>query len=163
VKLYELTQAYNEVWNLVDNEDTDLQVIEDTLSSLEGAIEDKAANIALFVRGMESDTTVIDAEIKRLTERKRAITNRVNGLKTYLRAQMEAANLLKIKTPTHTISLQNNPPAVNIYDQERIPAAFLTIIPESFVPDKKRISEALKAGEQVPGAELTQGKSLRIR
>jgi chromosome segregation ATPase len=163
VKLYELTQAYNEVWSLVDNEETDLQVIEDTLSSLEGAIEDKAANIALFVRGIDADVSVIDAEVKRLQDRKRSLVNRMDGLKNYLKGQMEAANMPKIKTATHTISLQNNPPAVNIYDQEQIPASFLTIIPEQYQPDKKRISEALKAGEQVPGAELTQGKSLRIR
>ena len=162
-KLYELTTDYQAVWQLVEDDTTDLAVIEDTLQALEGDIEVKAASIATFIRGLTYDIDAIKAEEKRLADRRKAMENRVTAIKTYVQSQMEAAGLSKIKTSTQTISLQNNPPAVYIADERLIPAKYLTVIPQTTVADKKRIAEALKAGENVPGCELTQGKSLRIR
>ena len=161
--LYELTGDYRQVWDMVNDETVDLAVIEDTLQSIEGAIEDKAVNIVNFIRSLEGDASIIKAEEKRLAERRKALENRVSNIKEYIQGQMEFANLDKIKTPTITIALQKNPPAVNIEDEAKIPAAFITIVPEQRIPDKKRIAEALKGGAEVPGATLTQGKSLRIR
>ncbi len=162
-KLYELTGAYNDIWELVNDETTDLTVIEDTLQSIEGAIEEKATNIVKFIRSMEFDVDAIKTEEKRLADRRRAVENRIQGIKDYIKAQMEKAGLDKIKTPILTIALQNNPPAVNIIEQDKIPASYITIVPEQYIPNKKAICDALKAGQSVPGCELTQGKSLRIR
>jgi len=161
--LYELTGDYRQVWDMVNDESVDLAVIEDTLQSIKGAIEDKAVNIVNFIRSLEGDVSIIKAEEKRLAERRKALENRVINIKEYIQGQMEFANLDKIKTPTITIAIQKNPPAVNIEDEAKIPAAFITIVPEQHIPDKKRIAEALKGGAEVPGATLTQGKSLRIR
>lgn len=162
-KLYELAENYKNVWQLIEDESMDLAVIEDTLQSIEGAIEEKAVNIAKFMQSMKADAEAIKAEEKRLADRRKAIENRQKQLKEYLQQQMELAGLDKIKTATHTIAIQNNPPAVVITDETAIPPSYLTIIPEQYVPDKKRIAEAFKNGECVPGCELRQGKSLRIR
>jgi hypothetical protein len=161
--LYELTGDYRQVWDMVNDESVDLAVIEDTLQGIEGAIEDKAVNIVNFIRSLEGDASIIKAEEKRLAERRKAIENRVAHIRDYIQGQMEFASIDKIKTPTVTISLQKNPPAVQIEDETKIPAAFITIVPEQHIPDKKRIAEAMKNGEAVSGATLTQGKSLRIR
>ncbi|MEM5769208.1 MAG: siphovirus Gp157 family protein, partial [Bacillota bacterium] len=66
----------------------------------------------------------------------------------------------KVKTPAFTVSLQKSPAAVQISDSTMIPAEF-TIV--KYDLDKKRIGEALKAGQEIPGAMLTQGRHLRIR
>jgi hypothetical protein len=163
MKLYQLTESYQNIWNLVDNEDTDLEAIEMALTSIETEIEAKAQNISVILKGMEYDASIIKTEEKRLSDRRRALENKITWLKGYLQEQMEAAGIDKIKTPTVTIGIQKNPPAVQITNQESIPSKYLTIIPEQYVPDKKAIKKALSNGENVPGAELTQGKSLRIR
>lgn len=163
MKLYDLSESYANIQNLLDAEGTDQESLKMALSVIETEIQAKAQNVAHIIRQMDADAEAIKAEEKRLADRKRAIENRIRWLKDYLKDQMEMTNTDKIKTATMTISIQNNPPSVSIVDDKAIPAKFLTIIPEQYVPDKKAISAAIKGGEDVPGAELVQGKSLRIR
>ena len=163
MKLYDLAEAYQNVWGLLENEDTDLTLVEQALQTVEGAIETKAGNIAIFIRSLDADAEAIKAEEKRLADRRRAIENKRDGIKQYLQMQMEAMGIDKVKTSTHTLSIQNNPPALQILDPEVIPQKFLTLIPEHFEVRKKDVADALKAGENVPGAELVRGRSLRIR
>jgi FtsZ-binding cell division protein ZapB len=162
MNLYQLTDAYLSV---LDNlpEDVDQQAVNDTLEAIQDAIEVKARNIAAFCRSMETSAEAIDAEIKRLQSRKKALENRVKSLEQYLQGRMEAIGVDKIKSDLFTIALQNNPPALQITDQTAIPAKYLTIIPEQHVPNNEAIKAALKAGEDVPGCALVQGRHLRIR
>lgn len=163
MKLYDLSEAYINIQNLLDTEGADQESLNMALAEIGTEIESKAQNIAYIIRGMESDTVAIKEEEKRLADRRKAIENRIKWLKDNIKEHMQLTNIDKIKTATVTIALQNNPPAVNITDQEQIPAKYLTVIPEQYVADKKAIASAIKAGEGVPGAELTQGQSLRIR
>lgn len=163
MKLYDLSEAYVNIQNLLDTEGTDQESLNMALAEIDTEIERKAQNIAYIIHGMESDTTAIKAEEKRLADRRKAIENNIKWLKDNLKEHMQLTGADKIKTATVTISLQNNPPAVNITDQTQIPAKYLTVIPEQYVADKKAIASAIKAGEGVPGAELIQGQSLRIR
>jgi len=163
MRLYDLSHAYQNIWGLVENEDIDLVAIEMALGELETEITTKAGSLALIIKGMESDADIIKAEERRLADRRKALEGKVSWLKGYVREAMEAAGIDKVKTPTMTISLQNNPPAVQIVCPEAIPSRFMTIIPESYAIDKKAISAALKDGIEVSGAGLTVGKSLRIR
>jgi len=59
------------------------------------------------------------------------------------------------------VSIQNNPPSVRVVNEELIPSHFM--IPQPPKLDKKTILQKLKDGEKVPGVELAQGRSLRIR
>jgi hypothetical protein len=161
-KLYQLTAAYNDVWQMVDDPDVDLLTIEDTLECIEASIEEKSSNIAAFDASLAADEEYLDAEIKRLQQRKKTVSNKRESIKNYLFAQLEAAGIEKVKTPLFTISIVNNPPAVQIVDDKSLPSKFLTIIPAQYQPMKKEIAEAIKSGEEVPGAVLTQGRRLKI-
>ena len=163
MKLYDLANDFRKVSELIDNEEIDTDVLQDTLQSIEGAIEVKAVNIATLVQGLGSDVDIIKAEEKRLAARRRAIEGKQKWLKDYLQSQMEYAGIDKFKTATHTISLQKNPPALSIEDDKAIPSQYMTLIPERWEVDKAKVKAALKRGDEVPGAELKQGKSLRIR
>ena len=162
-KLYDLAADYAKVKELLENEDIEPEIMQDTLESIEAAMEVKAKNIAILVQGLGSDASIIKAEEQRLAQRRKAIENKQKWLKDYLKSQMEYAGIDRFKTPTHTISLQNNPPALKITDEGAIPANFLAVIPERYEVDKAALKDALKAGEEIPGAELVQGKSIQIR
>lgn len=159
MKLYELAKSYAELLEV--SEEMDSEAIVDTLSALQDAIEDKAENIAKLIRNLEADVKVIHDEEKRLAERRRAIEVKIERLKTYLQEQLETAGLQKVKRPTITVSIQNNPPSVDLIDETLIPADFL--IPQPAKVDKKSILERLKKGESVPGVTLKQTKGVRIR
>lgn len=156
--LYQLTSDYNQVIALLGDDEYDKQALQDTLDSIEGAIEVKAHNIVKLIKSMNTDA--IDAEIKRLTDRKKAINNRKDGLKQYLQTQMELLGKDKIKGELFTLTIKNNPPALEITDSSIIPAKYQVV---SYSVDNTAIKSDLKAGAEVPGARLTQGRSLTIR
>ena len=76
---------------------------------------------------------------------------------------MEKAGMDKIDTGIMFLAIQRNPPSVDVVDEGSIPAAYKDVIPEQYVISKKRILEALKAGEEVKGAKLHRGTHLRLR
>lgn len=159
MKLYELAQSYAELLEMAEEMESDVLV--DTLESLQEAIEDKAENIAKLIKNLEADARIIKEEEQRLAERRRVIEAKVDKLKTYLQEQLETAGLQKVKRPTITVSIQANPPSVDVIDETAIPIDFL--IPQAPKVDKKSILERLKKGENVPGVALKQTKGVRIR
>lgn len=159
MKLYELAQNYAELLEIAEEIESDTLV--DTLEALQDAIEDKAENIAKFIRNLEADAKIIREEEQRLAERRRAIEAKVERLKTYLQEQLETAGIEKVKRPTITVAIQANPPSVDVIDETAIPSDFL--IPQAPKVDKKSILERLKNGETVPGVTLKQTKGVRIR
>jgi hypothetical protein len=160
--LYELSQSYTNVLNLIEDESPDADIM-NALTVIEGAIEVKAGNIANLIKSLEAEAEVIKSEEKRLAQRRKSRENAADNVKQYLKVAMEQMGLDRIKSPTRTISIQTNPPAVQIMNEDEIPGRFLTLVPEHYIADKKAIAEALKAGEEVKGCELSRGKSLRIR
>lgn len=160
-KLYELTGMYNQLWDLVEDEEMDLTQLEQAMQSVEGEIQDKAENLAKIVKQIDGDVTTIKAEIDRLAAKKKALENKKDGIKTYLQQQLGIAGLDKVKTPLFTVAMQNNPPSVNVLDENLIPRQYF--IPQDPILDKKGILAVLKEGLEVPGAEIKQGRSLRIR
>jgi hypothetical protein len=162
LKLYELTDSFKKIFDMIDENEPD-EALKMALAEIGGAIEVKADGMAKLIKSLDYDVDIYKAEEKRLADRRRAIENKRNWFKNYLKEQMEKVGKDKIKLPTITLALQSSPPAVNITDNTAIPAKYITIIPELHIPDKKAILEALKAGQDVPGTEMTQGKHLRIR
>lgn len=156
--LYELTNSYLKVLEMAESLDDG--ALKDTLDSIDEVIDDKAENIAKVLKEMDGQTLAISAEIKRLQERKATLENNSRNLKAYLQAEMEKVGKEKIKTELFSIGIQNNPPSVYVYNEALLPEGFF--IPQAPKVDKKALKEELKHGE-IPGAELTQTKGVRIR
>ena len=161
--LYELTDNYKNIAAMLDDPDMDQAVITTALATVEEDLQAKTGNVAVIMQSMATDIDIIKAEERRLAERRRTIEARRDWLKNYLQENLERMGLDKISTPLFKISLAKNPPAVSITDEKAIPAAYLTIVPQTTVVDKKAIAAALKEGKEVPGATLTVGRSVRIR
>lgn len=168
--LYEMTNDLKELSLLMDSfedeagaDESMALAIRDTLDSLQLQFNDKAVAIVKFAQALEGDTTAIDAEIKRLTERKQRITKRKESLREYLRLNMEASGHKKIECPLFTITLAKGRDQVMIADESQIPDDYVRVKTE-IKPDKVAIGKALKAGETVPGAQLVTGPtSLRVK
>ena len=160
-KLYELAGIYNSLWALVEDEEMDLTQLEQAMQSVEGDIQEKAEGMAKIVKQIDGDVVTIKAEMDRLAAKKKALENKKDGIKAYLEEQLGIAGMDKVKTPLFTVAMQNNPPSVNVLDEAQIPKQYY--IPQDPVLDKKAVMAALKEGQEVPGAEIKQGRSLRIR
>lgn len=163
MKLYELTANYAKVWDMLNSGDADLQTIKDTLESIEASIEIKAENSVSLIKNLEVYSNGLDTEIKRLQAKKQANDNNVESIKTYLFGQLDLINKSEIKTPVATIKQQNNPPAVIILDEKKIPSRYKIKVPATFTISKKAIADDLKANVKVRGAELKQSKRWVIK
>lgn len=163
MKLYEMTGALAKVWSKIDDEESDIDTLEDTLQCIEGEIEVKVEGMSRMIAMLEGDAESLEHEINRLKKKLTARDTRIDKIKAYMKQQMIFMGKQKISTPTFTVSVRNNPPALRITDESLIPASYMTIIPESKELNKSSIKEALKQGKEIPGAELTQGNSLLIK
>lgn len=165
MKLYDLADEYRSFVAEVEAHDLEPQTLLDTLegSTQLMSIEEKSGNIVKMIKNWESDTIGLETEIKRLTDRKKVIDNRVESVKNFLFNQLEYAGLTEVKTGIATIKQVNNPPAVNIVDENKVPAIYKTIIPQSYKTSKADIAKHLKDGIAVPGCELVHKKSWRIK
>lgn len=161
MKLYELTDKYAELAQMIADDETKTEMLGDTLRALEDAIEIKAENIAKLIKNLDAEVEAFKNEEKRLADRRKALETKRDGLKRYLEEQLEKIGLDKVKTPIFTVALQYNPASVQVIDESKIPPAFWITPPPTL--DKKAVAERLKAGEEIPGVTLHQGRSLRIR
>ncbi|CAN8142528.1 Siphovirus Gp157 family protein [uncultured Thiomicrorhabdus sp.] len=138
--------------------------IKETLDLVEGDFNDKAVNIVKLAKSLDKTLLEpLDEEIKRLQARKKAIKNRQDGLKKYLRMNMAASGIQKIECPLFSITLKKATQKVQITDESKIPDDLIKVT-TSITPDKAEIAKRLKAGEEVEGAELVYGdQSLLIK
>lgn len=158
MKLYELTNAYQEVLELIEEGNEEYL---DTLESIKENIEQKAENTAKVLKTIEAQIEVIRQEEKRLANRRKELENSVTRIKQYLENNLREVGMKKIKGNIFTISIQKNPPSIEVINENLIPEKYMVIKPPE--PNKKEILNALKNGEQIDGVELKQTESLRIR
>jgi hypothetical protein len=162
LKLYELTGSFNEIFDILESdEELNFDALEDTLQSLEGAIEDKVSGIAKMIKSLEADEKGFDEEAKRLAAKVKTVSNKIKWLKNYLLQAMENTGKDKIKTDIGTVSRRKSPASVTIDKPNQIPPEFW-YQPEPLL-DKRAVIDALKQGTEVPGAELKQGYHIRIQ
>jgi septal ring factor EnvC (AmiA/AmiB activator) len=164
-----LSELVAERRNLEDAAAENFGVIEESLEEVweqnEAAIEDKIESWGHHLREREADLAVLDAEIKRLQERKRVRQGEYDRRRDFLASQMDLLGILKVDRPLLTVALQDNPPSVRLgVSVENLPPHFQRIVPQKLVEDKKAILAAHKKGEALPeGVFVEQGRSLRIR
>lgn len=167
IVIYQLTGQYMQLAEKLSSLDLDAQTIADTIeaSGITDEIAVKAQGIEMVARGAELYCPAIDAEIERLQALKAHRQKIANGLRDYLKLNMESAGIEKIECSLFKISIKKNPPAVEILDEQQIPKSFwVTPEPKPPVatPDKTAIKKAIQAGQDVAGAKLVQGTRLDI-
>ncbi|PHE75180.1 ATPase [Bacillus wiedmannii] len=160
MRLYELTNNYNELQMMIED-GVDPSALQDTLQAIEESIQDKSQNIALLIKNLEADTEAIKLEEKRLVERRRAVENNCKSLKDYLYQQMTLLEVKRIKGELITVSIQNNPPSLDVLESAIVPTEYLVMQAPKI--DKKSLLSAIKNGLEVEGVTIKQTSGVRLR
>ena len=155
MKLYELTEIYENIENL----DDDVNVAS-ALATVDGELEDKLESIAKMIKNLDATAKAIGDEEKRLKARKMAIKNRIDDIKRYVKENLEAMGKDKVEAGIFKWSLQYGPGRVEITDETKIPDAYFV---KEIKPLKTEIKKAIESGEITEGAEIVREKSLRLR
>lgn len=164
MKLYELTEQWDAVFNMMEDGETDEQVIFDTLESIEGEIEDKADNYAKIIRNLQASVNVLKEEEERLYQRRKSTENHIQRLKDNLQANLEFIGKTKFKTDLFSFSVAKNggKQPLSITDNlDEIPGKYL--IPQPPKVNNDAVRELLK-DKEVEWAHLEPyGRHLNIR
>jgi hypothetical protein len=167
IALYTLVGQYRQLAERLSELDLDAETVADTIeaSGLTDALQEKAQGVELVARAAEMHCPAIDAEIERLQRLKAHRQKIAQGLRDYLKKNMEDAGIDRIECPLFRLSIKKNPPAVEVLDEKQVPAKFWTTpAPKPPEPriDKKAIATAIKASEDVPGVRLVQHTRLEV-
>lgn len=158
--LYEITDKYKFIQSLIED-GADEEVFAEALANNDADLADKLEGYAMVIKNIESDVEGYKTEEKRLATRRKSMENKIKRMKESMQQAMIAANERKIQGERFTFTVQKNPPSLNLVDDSLIPKEFLIELDP--VIDGKAIMERLKNDEVVPGAEIKQGESIRIR
>lgn len=156
--LYELTTQATALYELLQAEEIDEQTFNDTLEAMGAA--DKVESYCKVIKQLQSDVEMFKGEIDRLTARKKTTENGIDRMKAALLAFLHLSGQDKVKAGTFSVSKATTQ-AVNITDESAIPCIYLVEQPPKI--DKNGIKAALKAGEEISGAELINNTGVRIR
>lgn len=111
---------------------------------------------------VEGEKAGIVIAIDKMKERLTRHARRADAIREGISAAMETAELTSLKTPAATLSMRASPPRVEITDAAALPAIY--VIQPAPIPDKKAIGAALKDGDVIPGATLSnQPPALSVR
>ena len=160
MKLYELTENYINLQNLLEDETIDQDLIETAMKEVGEDIEEKAQNYAVIMKNLEAEAEALEKEEKRLAARKSSLRNRNKILKDNLENSMKAIGKTKFKTRLFSFNISKNPPSLDIADEELIPDKYIVYTKSTA---KKAMIDDLKQGVIIKGVKLKQTESLRIR
>lgn len=159
--LYDIKEELLRLIQFAENEEVDEEAIKDTFEALEGLFEDKADGYAMVISELTADANKLDAEIKRLTGRKKVIESNIERIKKVLFDVMKAVKKEKFKTTKFSFSIANNGGVQPLKITGEVPKEFLTT-PEPEA-DNAKIREYLKTNVCKWAHLEERGQSLRIK
>ena len=155
--LYELEGIYAQLQSM----DLDDETFNDTLESIDFE-ENFAQSCEWFIkmqRNAEADAERFKAEKDACAKKQKEAEVRALKYKERIKEAMMLTNQQKVDTGLFKVSLRKTE-SVTIFDQSNLPDEFLKVKVE---PNKTEIKKAIKNGQVVFGAELTEGRSVIVK
>ena len=160
--LYEINNAIQDVLDNALDPETG-EILDDALMASYDQLRmdrnEKIENIGCFIKNLEADAKAIREEEKSLADRRRAAENKAEHLRNYLQFCLAGE---KFQSPRLAVSFRKS-------KKLEFDEAHLYDIPDDYLRykepelDKKRITEALKAGEIIEGCKLVDNVSMIIK
>lgn len=159
LSLYEITNNWKQVAEMLYEEEIDEQCIKDTLEAIEGEFEDKADNYAKLIKEMLGRAEICEQEKTRLEARQKAFKNRAKYLKQLLYENMKMMNKPNFKTDLFSFNIQTNGGKQALTVDGEVPEEYCKL-----VEDTDKIRKALESGQVLEFAHLEpRGEGVRIR
>jgi hypothetical protein len=164
VTLYSISDTLVALLNSLDlceNEEARAECEAEICRTIEAQIR-KVDDFCRFLAHLEAQAEFAAHEIERLQKRKTGFLKTSERLEQYAIRVMESLEVRKLDGHTARMSLRTNQPAVEIDNQDLVPALYKTIKQEISI-DKRAIKRAIDSGEPVPGAHLREPSISLIR
>ena len=136
------------------------------LDALQMEREAKLEGVTLWIKDLNAEAEAVKAEADKLIARKRALDNKITGLKMWLLMALDGQ---KLKTPRCSV-YQTHSQRVAVADEQELIGFLQTLEePGRFLrfhdPElrKDQIKKALNDGYEIPGAALEETESVVIK
>lgn len=157
MNLYEIKQELEKaIEECVDMETGEI-INPARLDELNMVLTDKRENVALYIKNLSAEAKAIDEEAKNLTNRKRVLNNKVEGLKKYLADNLEGH---KFETAKVVVSFRKSE-QLEINSTEHIPAEYL--ISQEPKIDKVALKKSIKQGAVINGVQIITKQNIQIK
>lgn len=158
MNLYEIASKKLEILQAVQDLEGELTPeLEADLTAIEVAMDEKLKACCCVLKNLDALAELHAAEIKRLTERKRAIEARHERLKEWV---AKSAPEEGWSNGVHTLAWRKSKSVEVEIDAEKLPLEFSRM---KFEANKTAIKEAIEAGAVVEGCKLVEKKSLQVK
>ena len=161
LSLYEITGAFPKLMAQEEMSEEDKNRVEEELTTL---LQKKSNAVIAYSKNIELTIKAMKEEESRISTNRKALENRLEQFKKYVKECMEGNGINKIETDLGTLSIAKSPISVEIVNEENVPDEYKEVIFTTKV-DKKKIAEAFKStGELIEGVEIhTDNTNLRIK
>lgn len=157
MNLYEIKQELEKaIEECVDMETGEI-INPARLDELNMVLTDKRENVALYIKNLSAEVKAIDEEAKNLTNRKRVLNNKVEGLKKYLADNLEGH---KFETAKVVVSFRKSE-QLEINSIEHIPTEYL--ISQEPKIDKVALKNSIKQGIEINGVQIITKQNIQIK
>lgn len=163
MKLYEITNEYECVFDSVDDTGEISPEVLDAIDELQTQFEDKAIAVACYIKNLEAEENAIKSAMDDMKKRRDALRIKVDSLSDYLQSSMGKMSISEIKSsPFFKIRIKQCPVSVDVFDDLALPEEYMrekTVV----TVDKIKLKEVLSSGVEVPGACLQRRAKLEIK
>lgn len=166
MKLYEYAESYRYLLDQVESGEYTEDDVKDTLEAIGICTAEAVEQVGKIILEADAGVAALKAEEDRVKARRMALERKETALKEYLKNALEMMGERKVKTPLVTVSIRKNPDSVQLtpqFVQWAATAGRDDLLryrePE---PDKRKILEALKAGDKLP-AMIVHSEGVTVR
>ena len=159
LSLYKITSAFP---MLMEQEEITPELKEQLEKELTELLQQKSQNIIGYTKNIELTIEAMKTEEKRISEQRKALENKLDNFKQYVKECMEQNGINKIETGLGTISIAKNPISIEIENEEEVPNEFKTIITTTKI-DKTKIKDNFKETGEIPDGVKINTENTRLQ
>jgi type II secretory pathway component PulL len=151
------SEIIDQIRAAIGEDDADfLEIVENEVDVLE-----RLRKMLRVARLAEADAKGTADVIAELQERKARLAEKSAKSRRIVQWALEELGMTKLDCADMSVSLRASAPGVEIVDLSQLPERYVKV---TIAPDKAAIREALKQGEEIPGACLKNaGNALTVR
>lgn len=163
LNLYQIVlelEQLSEKW--VDYETGEInEDIEAQMDELKLTLDQKLSNIWSLLKNWDSEISALSGEIKKLTARKKALSNAFDRLKQYAASALEPGKAWKSKEENSVAAFGwRKSTSCDVFAENLVGDDYIEIVRK---PNVAMIKDALKKGQAIPGAKLIDKMNLTIK
>ncbi len=160
-QLYEVTKEHNHLMELLESHPLEQEVIKEALQYSNESFTEMVTQLVAIEDEDDLMLDAIEKRIKELQTRADRYKRRKANLRASLYNALFVAGISKVDTPLATISLSVSAGSASVQIKELIPEEYW--VPQDVKINKEKLLKDLRKGKHVPGAQLLQTESLRIK